>query len=219
MDILDTIDVPVWEIESAHRRVSSVSEPLEVFDFFSPLWEPTTTEQKIEDHPLSHDVLVQAVLESWKEIYCFGSKKFRVGVQLLPSPQVVGNLLHDLVPLVLNDLDGRWVKAKSRDDKDLVFLPDRSKSIELKTSSANDRIFGNRSYTQEVKNPTKDKSGFYLAVNFEKISKSNRRSEITLIRFGWLDHGDWNGQESSSGQAAHLPIHVEREKLLTIYRR
>ena len=83
-------------------------------------------------------------------------------------------------------------------------------------------VFGNRSYskkgskkeTEKVKKPKKkvkvndkdiktnqrkEKSGYYLTINYSSDNKG-----INLIRFGWVDHDNWEGQRSSSGQSAKL---------------
>ena len=91
-------------------------------------------------------------------------------------------------------------------------------SIEIKTSSSKSQIFANRSYGQQNDSPgKKDKSGYYLAVNFESWKDSIGQPEIRLIRFGWLDHVDWYSQEQASGQQASLPPVVENLQLLIAY--
>ena len=51
-------------------------------------------------------------------------------------------------------------------------------SVEIKTSSNKSKIFGNRSYAQKSENEKKDKSGYYLAINFEQISDTNRKPKL-----------------------------------------
>ncbi len=49
------------------------------------------------------------------------------------------------------------------------------------------------------------KSGYYLAVNFEKFSRTSQVNPgINLVRFGWLDLEDWQGQRAATGQQARL---------------
>jgi len=57
---------------------------------------------------------------------------------------------------------------------------------------------------------------FSVLHNFEKFSLTNQKPRIILVRFGWLDHTDWVGQSSASGQQARLSPHVEKTKLLTL---
>ena len=65
----------------------------------------------------------------------------------------------------------------------------------------------------------KSKSGYYLAINFEKFEETEELPQIRLIRFGWLDHTDWIGQSAASGQQARLPKEVENGKLVVIYKK
>ena len=74
------------------------------------------------------------------------------------------------------------------------------------------KIFGNRSYGQKVENADsakKDKSGFYITINFYKQS-------LTLVRFGWIDADDWQAQKSATGQMAGLKDEVYKYKLIPI---
>jgi hypothetical protein len=111
---------------------------------------------------------------------------------------------------------GIWRREETSDEKDLVYIPDQWFSVEIKTSSSNGRIFGNRSYTQETQTIKKSKSGYYLAVNFEKFPTAGRIPTVNLVRFGWLDHSDWIGQGAASGQQARLDPNVEQYKLLRL---
>jgi hypothetical protein len=86
------------------------------------------------------------------------------------------------------------------------------------TSSNPSHIFGNRSYAQETTTQKKGKTGYYLAVNFQKFSAIVQRPNILLVRFGWLDSGDWIGQKAATGQQSRLPPEVDSFKLLEIYK-
>ena len=132
----------------------------------------------------------------------------------------MGFFLHEFIPLELTSRYPKdWRGDISAAEKDIVFIPDDQFSIEVKTSSNPTRIFGNRSYAQKSITSKKGKSGYYIAVNFEKFLTPSKRPEIVLIRFGWLDSSDWIGQTASTGQQARLPSDVEKYKLLTIYRK
>ncbi|MCU0544097.1 MAG: ScaI family restriction endonuclease [Oscillatoriaceae cyanobacterium Prado104] len=39
---------------------------------------------------------------------------------------------------------------------------------------------------------------------------------INLVRFGWIDREDWQGQKAATGQQAKLSPDVERYKLLEL---
>jgi hypothetical protein len=157
------------------------------------------TRELIDAHPVDPKEFVEVVLLSWDAIFSsrIGPKGFRVGEHLFPKPQIMGFFLHEYV-------------------SDVTF------SVEIKTSSSKNRIFGNRSYAQRSEasedNPAKKgKSGYYLAVNFEKFSYTVRNPRVRLVRFGWLDANDWIGQKAATGQQARLQPSTERSKLLTLY--
>ncbi len=178
------------------------------------------TQKLVERHPLSQDEIIDVVLNSWDSLFKsrLGSKGFKIGVDIFPKPQIMGFFLHELIPLELAArYPGVWRTEASSSDKDIVHAPDDQYSIELKTSSNPRHIYGNRSYSQDSKQEKKTKSGYYLAVNFEKFLDKETRPGITLIRFGWLDASDWIGQRAATGQQARLFPEAERFKLTEIY--
>ena len=181
-------------------------------------WE-RITQVLLDNYPLSSDLMVEVTLSTWKDIFHsgIGEEKFRIGRDIFPNPQIMGFLLHELIPLKLHlRFPTLWKKDKEVSEKDLIYIPDIAYSMEIKTSSHPNKIFGNRSYAQPSNNPKKDKSGYYLAINFEKFSE-NPNPRIRLIRFGWLDYTDWIGQRAPTGQQAHLKLESERYKLLLLY--
>ena len=181
-------------------------------------WAAKTLEL-IEAHPARLDDLVAIVLSSWSSIFesSLGSG-FRIGTHIFPRPQILGFLLHELIPLEFEyRFPGMWHRDTEVGDKDLVHVADHTMSIEIKTSSSPSQIFANRSYGQQNPSPgKKDKSGYYLAVNFEHWNDTDGLPKVRLIRFGWLDHSDWRSQREASGQQASLPPVVENLQLLTI---
>lgn len=183
-------------------------------------WLPTTN-KLIKAHPISVKELIDVTLQSWKEIFNskIGSKPFSIGKDILPSPQIMAFLLHELIPLEFEKrYPLEWRKDRTANEKDLMYLPNDKFSIEIKASSSKNRIFGNRSYAQETKTDKKSKSGYYLTVNFGKFEKGLKEiPKILLIRFGWLDHTDWRGQSAASGQQSNLSPDVYRYKLPIIY--
>lgn len=183
-------------------------------------WEQRT-KALLAKHPLKAAEIVEIVLLSWGEIFKsrIGSKGFRIGEDIYPQPQIMAFLLHELVAL---ELAARYPKVWRRDasgaDKDLVYVPDETFSIEIKTSSSAHGVFGNRSYAQPTQSDKKSKSGYYLAVNFAAfLEDSKEQPEINRIRFGWLDHSDWRGQVAASGQAATPTGEAKKHKLITLY--
>ena len=175
------------------------------------------TLELIEAHPLSVDEIVDGTLACWDQI--FGSRigSFAIGKDILPKPQIMGFLLHELIPLHFEAKYPKvWRRELTAAEKDLVYIPDQVFSTEIKTSSSKNKIFGNRSYAQPGEAAKKEKSGYYLGVNFGKF-KGDVRPEIHLIRFGWLDHADWLGQHAQTGQQAHLDASAEKLKLAILY--
>lgn len=178
------------------------------------------TKELLNKHPLSEDIIIKAVLQSWEDLF-----KTKLGssdvsfFDIKASPQVIGNLLHTLIPHNISLLDPNWRAENNKEDKDLVYIPDDRFSIELKTSSNKNQIFGNRSYAQPSTGTNhKSKDGYYIAVNFEKHTKDESYiPKIRLIRFGYLTHEDWIPQKSASGQQARLTPTANKFKLITIY--
>ena len=181
------------------------------------------TKQLVSQYPLKTNDIIDVVLQAWEGI--FNTKiagELQIGTDILPSPQIMGNYLHELIPILLGrKYPGKWVKDKDKTDKDLVYLPDPYFSTEIKTSSNVNNIYGNASYGKEDSSESslKDKSGYYLAVNFEKFDSAtpNQMPRIRKIRIGWLDHEDWHSQNASSGQASTISSAVRDNKLLLIY--
>lgn len=172
----------------------------------------TITEQLVNNHPL-FPIIVDLCLRSWESIL---NGKINTYLNLLLkqmtiSPQATGSLLHDILPEYIS----RNIKGFRKgigNEKDIVCEFNNFYSLEVKTSSQKN-IYGNRSYAKSESG--KDKSGYYLTINFEKIDNNNPR--ILLIKMGWLDHSDWIGQKSETGQQASLTRQAKASKLITLY--
>ncbi len=181
---------------------------------------PERTKELVEAHPLDVNEIVEVVLQSWNSIFDskIGVSGFTIGEHIFPKPQIMGFLLGELVPL---EFEARhpdmWRGEKVASDKDIVYVPDSGYSIEMKTSSSPKNIYGNRSYAQKSEAAKKSKSGYYLAANFQKFTDTRAQPQIRLVRFGWLDHEDWVGQASQTGQQARLDPYTEQSKLLTLF--
>jgi ScaI restriction endonuclease len=179
------------------------------------------TQEIVNRHPLPAEEIVDAVLVSWQSIFDsrLGTKGFRIGKDIFPKLQIMGFLLHELIPLeMVAKYPDNWRGDTGASDKDLVYVPNDSFSIEVKTSSNPNHIYGNRSYAQGTSKGKKGKSGYYLAVNFEKFSCAKNPS-VRLIRFGWIDSSDWIGQKAATGQQSRLSSDVENFKLLQLYKK
>lgn len=180
----------------------------------------TKTDEMVAAFPLKMDELVEVVKLSWEGVFAskIGTKRFQIGKHIFPKPQIIAFFLHELIPLELaSRYPGVWRGEEAAADKDIVYIPDHSYSIEIKTSSHASQIFGNRSYAQEGGKGKKSKSGYYLAVNFDKSVKGAATPQLRRIRFGWLDHSDWQGQTAATGQQARLSPEIERGKLRLLF--
>jgi hypothetical protein len=181
-----------------------------------------TTDKLLRRYPLAMDELTKVVLSSWEDIFHskVGERNYQIGRDIWPEPQIIGFLLHELVPLNLAaSYPGKWERCRTAAQCDAVFLADDDWSFEIKTSSSRNGIFGNRSYAHISKSAMKRRGSFFLAVNFGKFGDRATRPEITLIRFGWLGSKDCVGQKAQSGQQAHLTKEAKAYKLRIIYER
>lgn len=185
-------------------------------------WKKITIEL-IKDYPIKQEEIVEVVLKSWELI--LNTKLgniLEIGKDIQPSPQVMGNLLHEMIPAVLaNNHPDTWKKGEKKKEKDLVYISNDVYSTEIKTSSNSNNIYANASYGIEdsSSNASKDKNGFYLCVNFEKFDTQNTdfTPSIKKIRLGWIDHEDWHSQRASSGQQATIRAKTRDSKLIVLY--
>ena len=162
------------------------------------------------------DELKKVVLSSWLSILDTSIANYKIGIDIFPTQQMIGFFLQQLISLHFEKKYPKmWRGEETASDKDMVCLIDDEFSIEIKTSSNPKKIFGNRSYAQASSKAKKKKSGYYLAINNQPIKK-NTTPKVLKIRFGWLDHDDWMGQASATGQQASLSPEVEKFKLLEI---
>lgn len=196
-------------------------------------WE-AKTQALIAAHPVSPVILKQAVLDAWADIFNSNVGGLRIGYDILPQPQAMGFLLHELIPMRIAYVAPGWRRGAPPTEKDLHYAADVTKSIEIKTSSHATGIFGNRSYGQPSGGRSRPKDGYFLTVNFGPFSQAAKTAHaaqlmggpaapmqgllpvIVRVRFGWLDHTDWISQKSQTGQAARLSPGVLRYKLIAI---
>ncbi|MCF4968822.1 ScaI family restriction endonuclease [Nostoc sp. CMAA1605] len=175
------------------------------------------TQHLVESHPLDFETIKAVSLKCWKTLWSttVGEDKLAINLSELDIPAtIVGYFFEKLFAKELELINPKiWRGGRSKEEKDIVYIPDNSYSLEIKSSGQmGDKIFGNRSYGQSVENielEKKEKSGYYITVNFYKQS-------LNLIRFGWIDHSDWKAQKSETGQAAGLETKVYKYKLIKI---
>ena len=181
---------------------------------------PAITENLIINHPLPEKDIVDAVLIAWDMIFKSAIGGLLIGKDLYPEPQIMSFLLHALIPHTLTSKRPDVFRiGKSKTQKDIHYIPDETFSIEVKASSHASGIYGNRSYAQlNSEKALKNKNGFLLAVNFAKFDEGNDQMPVIgKIRFGYIEHTDWKGQTSQTGQQASLSIDAKKFKLKTLY--
>ena len=175
------------------------------------------TQKLVAAHPLTSDVLLAASLAAWDTLWRtqVGTGATAVPLASLSVPATVIGYFFEV--LLSRELEARfpsvWRGSSSKNEKDLMYLPNPLLSVEVTTSGQHGyRIFGNRSYGQKSarrSTAAKEKSGYYVTVNFYG-------QVLTLIRFGWIVATDWNPQKSQTGQMAGVSDAVYRYKLLSI---
>lgn len=182
-------------------------------------WESITL-KLIEEHPLTEKNIVDVVRDSWDQIFNSKIGAFNIGKEIMPTPQIMSFLLHELVAHNLSlKYPGEYRVGTEKNEKDVVCEKDIKYSVEIKGSSHPNQIFGNRSYAQpNTKDVIKNKDGYYITINFEKFSKNAKnKPRILLIRFGYIEHIDWIAQNSATGQQARLSPEAYKSKLKVIY--
>jgi len=178
------------------------------------------TDDLIAQHPITPEEIVETVLKSWDDIFNSKIGSFSIGKEIFPSPQIISFFLHELVAHYLSlKHPGIYKVGTLKSEKDIHSLIDDSLSVEIKGSSHPSQIFANRSYAQPQSGlGQKEKNGYYITINFEKISGTSPvRPKILSIRFGYLDHTDWIAQIAATGQQARLSPNVYSYKLKKIY--
>ena len=175
------------------------------------------TKRLVNKHPLKLAVLREAALSTWTSLWQTtvgdGATSVRLADLRVPAT-VVGYFFEVLLARELQQRSPEiWRGTISKDEKDLVYLPEPSLSVEIKTSGqAGFKVYGNRSYGQKSGSDStakKEKSGYYITVNFYN-------QILTLIRFGWIDADDWDPQEAPTGQMAGLKKTVYDNKLFSV---
>ncbi len=175
------------------------------------------TESLLQAHPLMLAELLDVAQTAWGLLWqtTVGTGAVAARLADLRVPATIVGYFFEV--LFSRELQRRsptlWRGNQSKDEKDVVYLPDPGFSIEIKASGqAGFKIYGNRSYGQKSENALlakKEKSGYYITVNFFDQT-------LTLVRFGWIDATDWDPQEAPTGQMAGLKSAVYGGKLVAL---
>ena len=170
------------------------------------------TEELVRRHPLT-PIIADLCQKSWQSIL-HGKINTYLNLRISEmsiSPQATGALLHDVIPeYIQKNIEG--FRKGAGKEKDIVCEFNDEFSLELQTSSQKS-IYCNRSYAKS--DGGKEKSGYYLTINFEKISANDPK--LLLIQIGWLSHSDWIGQKSESGQQAALTREAKENKFVVLF--
>lgn len=176
----------------------------------------------LEKTGMTTNEIVSVVRSCWDDIFTISDKNgaFIIGKTSFPKPQVMGFILETLVAKKFESMyPKQWIFDPTGYSKDITNILDDSFSIEIKTSSSNGKIYGNRSYAKVGETSKKSKNSFYLAINFSKFDNTdlNKKPTLTKIRLGYLEHSDWMGQSAQTGQNARLSATTEKSKLLELW--
>lgn len=177
---------------------------------------PTVTKRLLAEHPLSLGDIRDISQHAWTSLWStsIGTGPDAIALNELPMPAtVVGYFFEKLFAKRLSEMtEGKW-RSGHGGEKDLVCVENPTHSIEIKASGQLGlKIFGNRSYAQELQEGNvakKEKSGYYITVNFHGMT-------MCLVRFGWIDSGDWKAQLAPTGQMSGLDQSVYDYKLIPI---
>nr|AIE96874.1 hypothetical protein [uncultured marine group II/III euryarchaeote AD1000_88_C03] len=175
----------------------------------------------ISEHPLSIRDIVEICIRAWNGLLDSRISKegYRFFYDIHIDGRTIGNLLHDLIPRFLS---ADWRVGQIKSEKDCVYIPIPEEfDFEVKGAQGGERslaIHGNRSQDKKSENPDKpDKSGYFLALNYNIDRKNPENTRLTGIRFGWLDESDWKGQEKNTGQQSQPHIFARKHKLARLF--
>ena len=168
-------------------------------------------------HPLSINEIREVALACWDLLWQtrVGAGSTAILLSEIDVPSTVVGYFYER--LIARELQSRypreWRGGITKEEKDLVYLPNNLYSVEVKSSGQLGlKIFGNRSYGKksgEDRISKVEKSGYYITANFYGYT-------LMLLRFGWIDFADWVSQTSETGQAATLRRTTYTHKLVEI---
>jgi hypothetical protein len=181
-------------------------------------WEEITN-QLVLQFPVKKHEMRTVVEDSFKDYLNLTISEFKlqVGKDIFFPAQATGVIIQKLITLRLSKLRiNTWRDGDKKSEKDVVNIKKNQFSFEIKTSSSKSGIFGNRSMGHISKNKTKERSGYYLIINYKLPKEEDKDFQIYKIRFGWIDDGDWKGQNSPTGQQSTISSDCKSYKLVEI---
>ena len=98
-----------------------MSSPYERIAFYE--WK-LMTQKLVEEHPLDPDEIVDVTLAAWDGIMRTKiADELQIGVDIYPSPQILGNYLHELIPVYLaKRYPSIWRKEVDKMDKKTAII-------------------------------------------------------------------------------------------------
>lgn len=160
-----------------------------------------------------NEILLKATFNAWKDIEQLTLGDFKIGRDFKPTGQLIGNLLHILIPKHMELLDKDFQIGTKKEDKDILWNKHSDFAIEIKTSSSKSGVYGNRSYPKG--DNIKDKNSYYLIINYTNFDE-NANGYIHSIKVGYIRKEDWKAQDSETGQQSYLK---DKSILRTIYKK
>ena len=196
-----------------------MSSPASPFKGKSPVGWPAIAQNLVGSFPLSTNEIVSSVQRCWQQYFSskIGEEGLQIGVDIFLPAQATGVILERLIARDLAKTHCHWRSGTNKFEKDVVCTSDSKFSFEIKTSSSSKGIFGNRSTGNLSNSSKKQRTGYYLVINYKLPSEADITKDLMLIRFGWIDDGDWVGQASASGQQASISKQVADGKLITLF--
>src|SRR5260370_34076301 len=127
------------------------------------------TRRLLAAHPLDLETILEVAQPAWQSVWTtvLGSGGVATRLVDLDVPaSIVGYFFEILFTKEMERrYPGKWRPGQRADEKDLVYVPDPARSVELKASGQPGyKVFGNRSYgqsAQEGERTKKNKSGYY----------------------------------------------------------
>src|SRR5690554_1708186 len=84
------------------------------------------TDKIISEHPLDEKSLVDMIHLAWNNIFetSIGLNNLKIGEHIFPKPQVIGALMHELIPAEMAaTYPYEWRGEADAGDKDIVYIP------------------------------------------------------------------------------------------------
>jgi hypothetical protein len=177
------------------------------------------TEALVARFPVSASILVDAAKAAWDDLYLsrIGISDLVIGRDIFLPAQATGVILERLIGIQLSKRAAGWRAGNRKTEKDIICISDPAYSFEIKTSSSKSGLYGNRSTGHFSATRTKERTGYYLVLNYDLPTEDNPKKAIKTIRFGWIDDADWVGQAEPTGQQASIGAKLASKKLKTLF--